>query len=180
MPHSHVPEPDVNDGDYDEVGPWDLPPEDWKALRELLSSAFSHDEWRRILTELGYPSAEFPIDAKGAEDFWYHVRKRTEEGAVRWGWRKIVRHLGTASRVQYHPDIRRLVTEHGLGTSPTPDAQPHERADALPRTGDRHRHHPATDLDRSRNQRRTGDRRAVRRSGGVRPRRSPAARRRLR
>ncbi|MCX4788123.1 DEAD/DEAH box helicase [Streptomyces sp. NBC_01221] len=124
MPHSHVPEPDVNDGDYDEVGPWDLPPEDWKALRELLSSAFSHDEWRRILTELGYPSAEFPIDAKGAEDFWYHVRKRTEEGAVRWGWRKIVRHLGTASRVQYHPDIRRLVTEHGLGTSPTPDAQP--------------------------------------------------------
>ncbi|WP_162833219.1 DEAD/DEAH box helicase [Streptomyces sp. CB09001] len=114
----------MNDEDHDEIGPWDIPPEDWQALLKLLSEAFSHDEWRRILTELGYPSTEFPIDAKGAEDFWYHVRTRTEQGAVRWGWRKIVRHLGSASRVQYNPEIMRLVTEHGLDTSLAPDVMP--------------------------------------------------------
>ena len=127
MSLSHVPEPDLNDEnaeDHDEAGPWDIPPEDWKTVVDRLSSAFNHDEWRRILTELGYPESEIPIDAKGATDFWFQVKKRAEQGAVPWGWRKIVRYLGIADRVQYHPDIKRLVTKHGLGTSPTPDARP--------------------------------------------------------
>ncbi|MFF3839782.1 DEAD/DEAH box helicase [Streptomyces sp. NPDC001930] len=147
-----MPEPDLSDEKDDEPGPWDIPREDWNDLVALLCRAYDLSGWRRILQELGYPAAAFPTDTVNGDSFWWQIRDKCETGRVKWGWRRIVRHLGQeGSDVTHNPTITALITKHELGrpaSTPVPAPEPvtvtavippqslpRPDAGAIPRTG---------------------------------------------
>ncbi|MFE9247963.1 DEAD/DEAH box helicase [Streptomyces sp. NPDC007088] len=126
MPISDSPEPPSSEVLPDEVvtGParfWDLPPEDWEALRAGLSVAYQDSVTRtRFLRDLSFPAKELPPSVSSQADFWEHVRERCESGAVSLGWQDFAARAHLDQTAVHQPVFARL----GGAAPAAPDAPP--------------------------------------------------------